>query len=123
MNSLQEAGVRSGLTALWRTLVTSLAALASTALASSCCLPLFPFLAAGGAAGTSAFFVKLRPFLVAASLVLVVFGFYGAQRAQQCGSRPSVVSRILLWLSAVVVMVSTLFPQVMANLAADLLAR
>jgi len=71
MNLPQEAEIRSGRTAPWRTLVTSLAALASTALASSCCLPLFPFLAAAGAAGTSAFFVKLRPFLVAASVLFV----------------------------------------------------
>jgi hypothetical protein len=80
-------------------------------------------LAAAGAAGTSAFFVKLRPFLVAASVLFVAIGFYQARRLQRCGTRPHMVSRMILGLSAVVVLVSTLFPQVMANLAADLLAR
>jgi hypothetical protein len=106
-----------------RTLITSLAALGSAALASSCCLPLFPFLAAAGAAGTSAVFVTLRPFLVAASLLLVAFGFYQAWRAKQCKRRQSVSSGILLWLSALIVLVFTLFPQAAANFVADLLAR
>ena len=44
------------------TVFASLAALGSAILASSCCLPLLPFLLAAGAAGTSAFFVRIRPF-------------------------------------------------------------
>ncbi len=123
MNSRQGAREQSGKTAPPRTVVTSLAALSSAVLASSCCLPLFPFLAAAGAAGSSAFFVTLRPFLMAASLLLVAFGFYQVRRAKQCGSRPSVLTMMLLWFSAVVVLVFTLFPQIMANLVADLLAK
>ncbi len=38
------------------TTTASLAALGSVLVASSCCLPLVPFLVAGGAAGASAFF-------------------------------------------------------------------
>ena len=122
MNSRQGAREQSRKTAPPRTVVTSLAALSSAVLASSCCLPLFPFLAAAGAAGSSAFFVTLRPFLMAASLLLVAFGFYQVS-AKQCGSRPSVLTMMLLWFSAVVVLVFTLFPQIMANLVADLLAK
>jgi len=106
-----------------RTIGASLAALGSVVLASSCCLPMFPFLLAAGAAGSSAFFVKVRPFLLAASVLLVAFGFYQRWRAKQCNSRPNLVSAILLWCSAVVVVVSILFPQIIANLVANFLAR
>jgi len=100
----------------------SIAALGSVVLASSCCLPLFPFLFAAGAAGTSAFFVKVRPFLLAASLLFVTYGFYQTRRAKQCKCLPSVVSTTILWFSAVVVVVFILFPQAIANFVADILA-
>src|SRR6266566_9258320 len=99
-----EAGPRSG-----RTIVASLAALGSVVLASSCCLPLLPFLFAAGAAGTSAFFVKIRPFLLAASLLFIAFGFYQAWRAKKCNCKPTVLSTILLWFSAAVVAAFILF--------------
>src|SRR5207244_294199 len=95
---LTENGARSK-----RTVVASLAALGSVVLASSCCLPLLPFLFAAGAAGTSAFFVKIRPFLLAASLLFIAFGFYQAWRAKKCNCKPTVLSTILLWFSAAVV--------------------
>lgn len=106
-----------------RTAIGSLAALGGVVLASSCCLPLLPFLFAAGAAGTSAFFVKLRPFLVAGSLLSIAYAFYHAWKAQRCNCRTSILSRFLLWFSAAVVGVFTLFPQTMANFVADLLAR
>jgi hypothetical protein len=106
-----------------RTVIASLAAASTVVLASSCCLPFFPFLLAAGAAGTSAFFVKVRPFLVAASLLSIAFGFYQTWRAKQCNCQPSLVSRVLLWFSAVVVVAFTLFPQAIANFLADVLAR
>jgi len=104
------------------TIAASLAALGSVALASSCCLPLFPFLVAAGAAGSSAFFVTIRPFLLAASVLLIAFGFYQRWRAKKCQCKPSVVSAVLLWFSTVVVLVFILFPQAIANLIADLIA-
>jgi hypothetical protein len=112
-----ESGPRSK-----RTIVASLAGLGSVVLASSCCLPLLPFLFAAGAAGTSAFFVRLRPFLLAASVLLIAFGFYQRWRAKQCNCRPNLLSTILLWSSAVIVLVFILFPQAIANLLANLLA-
>jgi hypothetical protein len=102
--------------------VASLAALGSLIAASSCCLPLLPFLFAAGAAGTSAFIAQLRPYLLALSVLLIAFGFYKAWRAKQCNCKPSQISTFLLWFSAMVVFVFTFFPQVIANLVADLLA-
>src|SRR2546426_3948931 len=103
------------------TIFASLAALGSVILASSCCLPLLPFLFAAGTAGSSAFFVRVRPFLLAASVLLIAFGFYQRWRAKQCQCKPSLASTILLWFSAIVVLVFILFPQAIANLVANLL--
>src|SRR6266853_2496182 len=104
------------------TVVASLAALSSVIVASSCCLPLLPFLFAAGAAGTSAFVVQLRPYLLVLSVVLIAFGFYKSWRAKQCNCKPSRISTFLLWFSAIVVLLFIFFSQVIANLVADLLA-
>jgi hypothetical protein len=101
-------------------LLASFAAIGAALLASSCCLPLFPFLAAAGAAGSSAFFVRLRPFLLLLSIALVAWGFYQGWRSKKCNRPPSLLSTILLWLSASIVVSFALFPQVIANLLADL---
>ncbi len=104
------------------TAAASLAALGSVIVASSCCLPLVPFLVAGGAAGASAFFAPFRPYLMGVSVLLIAFGFYKSWRAKQCNCKPSRTSTFLLWFSAVTVFVFIFFPQVIANLVADLLA-
>jgi uncharacterized membrane protein len=104
------------------TVVASLAALVSVIAASSCCLPVLPFLFAAGAAGTSAFFAQLRPYLLVLSALLIAFAFYKSWRAKQCNCKPSRISTFLLWFSAFVVFIFILFPQVIANLVADLLA-
>src|SRR5580698_9500522 len=84
------------------TVIASLAALGSVILASSCCLPLLPFLFAAGAAGISALAVRLRPYLLVLSVLLIAFGFYRSWRAQQCNCKPSRISTFLLWFSATV---------------------
>jgi hypothetical protein len=104
------------------TVVASLAALGSVIVASSCCLPLLPFLFAAGAAGTSAFVAQLRPYLLVLSVLLISFGFYKSWRAKQCNCKPTRISTFLLWFSAFVVFVFIFFPQVIANLVADVLA-
>lgn len=104
------------------TVAASLGALASVIAASSCCLPLLPFLFAAGAAGTSAFVGKLRPYLLVLSVLLIAFAFYKSWRAKQCNCKPSRVSTVLLWFSAVVVFVFIFFPQVIANFLANVLA-
>ena len=98
------------------TVVVSLAALGSVIAASSCCLPLLPFIFAAGAAGTSAFIAQLRPYLVVLSVLLIAFGFYKSWRAKQCNCTPSRISTFILWFSAIVVFVFIFFPQVIANL-------
>jgi len=106
-----------------RTAVASVAAIGSVLAASSCCLPILPFVFAAGVAGSSALLTALRPYLLALSVVLVAYGFYQARRAKQCRSRPSVLISVLLWSSALFVVVSIFFPQVLANAAANVLAR
>jgi hypothetical protein len=104
------------------TILASLGALASVIAASSCCLPLLPFLFAAGTAGMSAFVTRARPYLLAVSVLLIAFAFYKSWRARQCNCRPGRLSTFLLWFSAVVVFLFIFFPQVIANLLANLLA-
>jgi hypothetical protein len=100
---------------------TSLAALGSVIAASSCCLPVLPFVFAAGTAGASAFMAQLRPYLLVLSVLLIAFGFYNSWRAKQCNLKPSLTSTLLLWFSLVAVVAFTFFPQVIASLVADLL--
>ena len=118
--STERADARAGSR---RTILASLAALGSVVLASTCCLPMFPFIFAAGAAGSSAFFTKARPFLLAASVLSIGFAFYQRWRAKQCQCKPGLLSTIVFWFSVVVVLTFFLFPQVIANLVANLLAR
>ncbi len=100
-----------------------LAAIAGIVAASSCCLPVFPFVLAAGLAGGSAFLDAARPYLLAGSLLFLAYGFYQVRRARQCRQRGSLMSMVVLWASAVFVFLSIFFPQLMANAAAGLLAR
>jgi cytochrome bd-type quinol oxidase subunit 2 len=101
----------------------SLAAIGSVLVASSCCLPILPFMMAAGLAGSSTLLSAARPYLLAASILFIAYGFYQTWRAKKCQRRPSAIASVLLWASAVFVVVSIFFPQVMANAAAGLLAR
>src|SRR6266849_10824482 len=106
-----------------RTTFASLAAMGSVLAASSCCLPILPFMMAAGLAGGSAFLSAARPYLLAASILFIAYGFYQAWRAKKCPRRPGAIASALLWVSAAFVVISIFFPQVMANAAAGLLAR
>jgi hypothetical protein len=106
-----------------RSIFAGVAAIGSVLAASSCCLPVLPFLFAAGAAGSSPFLTAARPYLLAASVLFIALGFYQAWRAKQCQRKPSVVSAFLLWTSAVFVIIAIFFPQVMANAAANLVSR
>ena len=105
------------------TIAASIAAVGSVLAASSCCLPIIPFAVAAGLGGTSAFFSAARPYLLGASVFFIAFGFYQARRAKKCRRRPSLIATGLLWFSTAIVAISILFPQVIANLAANWLAR
>ena len=97
------------------TVAASLAAIGSVLAASSCCLPLFPFTMAAGLAGTSAFLTEVRPYLLVGSILFIAFGFYQARRARKCNRRTSTVALVLLCVSAGFVLISILFPQIIAN--------
>jgi hypothetical protein len=105
-------------TASRRSLFASVGALVSVVAASSCCLPLIPFIVAAGFAGGSTFLLSVRPYLLFVSALLIAFGFYQGRRAKQCNCQPSRLSTILLWFSAVIVLVSVFFPQAVASLLA-----
>ena len=106
-----------------RTTFVSLAAIGSVLAASSCCLPILPFMVAAGLAGTSTFLSAARPYLLVAAVLFIAYGFYQSWRAKKCQRRPNVIAAALLWISAVFVLISIFFPQVMANAAAGLFAR
>jgi hypothetical protein len=97
------------------TLAASLAAIGSVLAASSCCLPLFTFMMAAGLAGTSAFLSEVRPYLLVGSILFIAFGFYQARHTRKCNRRTSAVALVLLYLSAGFVLISILFPQIIAN--------
>ena len=105
------------------TVAASLAAIGSVLAASACCLPLFPLVMAAGLAGTSAFLTAIRPYLLVGSILFIAFGFYQARRARKCNLRTSTFASVLLWVSAGFVLISILFPQIMANAIAGLSIR
>jgi hypothetical protein len=106
-----------------RTALAGVAAVISVVAASSCCLPILPFALAASLAGGSTFVTTLRPYLLGASVLFITFGFYQAYRNKQCNRRSSKVASALLWISTFFVFISLFFPQVLANAAANLLAR
>jgi len=106
-----------------QTALVSVAAIGSVLAASSCCLPILPFVVAAGFAGGSTFLYTARPYLLIASIIFVGYGFYQGWRAKRCQRRPSRIGSILLWFSALFVLVSVFFPQLMANAVASLLSR
>ncbi len=108
----------SGVSTSRHTNMASVGAIVSASAASSCCLPLLPFVSAAGLAGGSALLATLRPYLLGASALLIGYGFFQAKRAKQCSRRPSLVSTILLWTSAAIVVVMIIFPQAVAALLA-----
>src|ERR1700690_1526663 len=78
-----------------RTTLASLAAIGSVLAASSCCVPLFPFIMGAGLAGSSAFLSAARPYLIATSILFIAYGFYQAWRAKKCQRSTTVISSAL----------------------------
>ena len=103
----QATGVSASLTAI----LSSLATL-------GCCLPI-GFAAALGAGAASAFFSKLRPWLLLLAIVLIGLGFWQQRRAKQCAVRGRMLGNVLLWTAVAVVVAMTLFPQQIAAFLAD----
>ena len=105
--------------------VAALSAVGSVLAAATCCLPVLPFVLAAGTAGSASFLSSLisplRPYLLGVSAFFIALGFYQSRRASQCNCRPSVLSQVVLWLSALIVAISILLPQAFADLVERLL--
>ena len=83
--------------------------------ALTCCLP-FGIVGALGLASISVWIAWLRPWLLGAAVLLLVLGFWQIyRRGKQCSTRPSRVSVALFWVAAAVVVLVTIFPQLIAN--------
>ena len=95
-----------------------MAAVGSALLSIVCCLP-FALPAALGVAGLGAVVGSLRPWMTAASLVLLAIGLVQLYRKRACG-RESRASLVLFGASVLIVLAFLLFPQVVATVLADL---
>ena len=106
-------------------IAAALSAVGSVLAALTCCLPVLPFVLAAGAASSASFLARyvaaLRPYLLGLSVLLIAIGFYQSRRATQCNCKPSVLSQVVLWLSALIVAISILLPQAFADLVERLL--
>jgi len=83
----------------------------------ACCLPL-SFLGAAGLLGAGARMQALRPWLLGASIFLLIVGFVQLYlRRGQC-LRRSRMSIAIFWIAAVFVLMLILFPQLIASILA-----
>lgn len=62
---------------------------------------------------------RFQPYLMAASIIALAFGFFSAYRRGACRARRRVAGRALLWISLILVTMTVLFPQVVASILAD----
>ena len=82
----------------------------------ACCLP-FAFVGAAGLLGASARLQAMRPWLLAASVVLLVVGFVQLYFRKQCHRR-SGLSVAIFWIATAVVLLLILSPQIAASILA-----
>ena len=85
----------------------------------ACCLP-FGIAAAAGTAGLGVVLEPVRPYLMAASAVLILFGLWQLYRRGPVCARRSRASIVVFWTCAAVVLTLIIAPQIVANLLADL---
>lgn len=91
------------------------AAILAALSALACCLP-FGILGALGLATVSVWIAPLRPWLLGAAVLLLVLGFWQIyRRGNQCNAQRSRASVALFWFAVVVVLLVTVFPQLIAN--------
>jgi hypothetical protein len=95
------------------------AAVISAISCMACCLP-FGIAAAAGSAGLSLVFNSFRPYLMAASAVLLLFGLWQMYRTGRTCRRRSRTSVAIFWTSAAIVLLMIAAPQFLANLLAGL---
>src|SRR5215469_1015813 len=106
---------------LWRACVKVVergapaAAILAALSALACCLP-FGLVGALGLASIGVWIAPLRPWLLGAAVLLLVLGFWQIyRRGKQCSTHRSPLSVALFWMAVVVVVLVTIFPQLVAN--------
>lgn len=102
--------------------ITPIAAASSALATLLCCLPI-GFAAAAATASAALVVAKLRPWLLGAAFVLVAIGFVQTYRGGSSCARRSRTSVFILWASGAVVLLTILFPQVVASAIADWMPR
>lgn len=91
------------------------AAILAALSALTCCLP-FGIVGALGLASISMWIAPLRSWLLGAAVLLLVFGFWQIYRGgRQCSTKRSRASVAFFWVAVAVVMLVTVFPQLIAN--------
>ena len=93
------------------------AAVVSAISCMACCLP-FGIAAAAGAAGLAVVLESVRPYLMAASGALILFGVWQLYRRGPSCQRRSRTSIAVFWTCAAVVAALMIAPQSVANLLA-----
>ena len=94
------------------------AAILAALSALACCLP-FGLVGVLGLATVGVWIAPLRPWLLGVSVLLLALCFWHiCRRGNQCNARRSRVSVAVFWLAVVVVLLVTVFPQLIANLLA-----
>ena len=83
----------------------------------ACCLPLV-FLGALGAAGASAIYAALRPWLLVLSALFLAVGFVQLYRDSKSCRRRSIASVVVFWMAVAIFLSMLLFPQQIAALLA-----
>ena len=97
--------------------VTPVAAVIAALSTLACCLP-FGFLGAVGLAGLSVWARSYAGWFLAVAAVLLVVGFAQLYRGRNQCKKRSIVSVVLFWVAAAIVLLIVLFPQVIASLVA-----
>jgi uncharacterized membrane protein len=82
-----------------------------------------PFIGAAGLASASVVLGVARPWLLGLSVLLVGLGFFQVYRGARCRTKQSAIAIVLLCVSALVVILVFLFPQLVAGWIADLSIR
>jgi hypothetical protein len=96
---------------------TPMAAVIAALTSLACCLP-FSFVGAVGLLGASARLQAIRPWLLVGSAVLLVIGFIQLYAHRNQCQRRSQLSVAIFWIATAMVLLLTLFPQIVASLLA-----
>ena len=95
------------------------AAVVSAISCVACCLPL-GIAAAAGTAGLAVVLEPVRPYLMAVSGALLLFGVLQLYRRGPSCQRRSRASMVVFWTCAAVVALMMIVPQIVASFLADL---